>query len=182
MQTNDDWLEQYWQDIPVGRKNAWRYATLCTLWGVSKRRVREILHELSHYDNGDGLILIRSSRGDGFYRTADKDEIKEYRAECLNRGRNTLAPLRKIDRVLSAESGQLSIANNLRAVRVSLGMQAAEVCEIMKSFDPSFDAPTLSKMENDRCLPTPYQLAHLAAIYHCSPRDLLDMDMYKTAI
>ena len=182
MQTNDDQLEQYWGDIPIGKENAWSYTTLCTLWGMDKRSARKMLHELSHYDNGDGLILIRSSRGGGFYRTDDKEEIREYRAECLNRGRNTLAPLRKIDRVLAAESGQLSIANNLRAVRVSMGMPAAEVCKIMRTFDPSFDAPTLSKMENDRCLPTPFQLAHLAAIYHCSPCDLLDMDMYKTAI
>ena len=176
-------LEAYWLSIPIGKDGAWSYKELCAAWGMDRRSVRRLLHDLSYFDNGDGLILIRSSKGGGgFYRTANVDEIKQYRAECLNRGRNTLAPLRKIDRVLAAESAQLSMTNNLRAVRVSVGMTAAEVCEIMQTFDPSFDPPTLSKMENDKCLPTISQLRYLAMIYHCSPHDLLDMGAYGAAV
>lgn len=175
-------LESYWNDIPIGKENAWSYATLCTIWGRDKRTCREIMHQLSRYDNGDDLILIRSSSGAGFYRTSDPDEIKAYRAECLNRGRNTLAPLKKIDRVLKPDDGQLNITNNLKAVRVSCGKSAAEVCNEMHVFDPGFDTPMLSRMENGRCLPTPLQLAHLAAIYRCVPRDLVNMEMYQTAI
>lgn len=175
-------LELYWNEIPIGRENAWSYATLCTIWGRDKRTCREIMHQLSRYDNGDDLILIRSSKGDGFYRTSDPDEIKAYRAECLNRGRNTLAPLKKIDRVLKPDDGQLNITNNLKAVRVSCGKSAAEVCREMQVIDPGFDTPMLSRMENGRCLPTPLQLAHLAAIYHCEPRDLVNMEIYQTAI
>ena len=183
MMVSDELLESYWSDIPVGKVNAWSYDRLCDTWGLNKRETRRIMHELSSFDNGDGLILIRSSKsGGGFYRTDDIAEIQAYRAECLNRGRNTLAPLRKIDRVLAAESAQLSMTNNLRAVRVSMGLTAADVCRIMQTFDPSFDPPTLSKMENDRCLPTLYQLAHLAAVYHCTPHDLLDMGMYEAAV
>ena len=175
-------LEQYWNDIPIGKENAWSYGMLCAVWRKDKRTVREILHQLSRYDNGDDLILIRSSKGAGFYRTNDSDEIKAYRAECLNRGRNTLAPLKKIDRVMNPDNGQLSIDNNLKAVRFSLGYSASYVCEQMQVFDPSFDPPMLSKMERGRCLPTPLQLAHLACIYHCTPRDLLNVDLYQTAI
>lgn len=173
---------KYWEDIPIGKENAWKYETLCVVWGMDKRQVRNILHELSYYDNGDGLILIRSSSGVGFYRTSDPDEIKAYRAECLNRGRRTLAPLRKIDRVLSSDSAQLSIANNLKAVRVSLGMSAAQVCRQMQTFEPAFDGPLLSRMENDRCLPTLYQLQHLAMIYRCTMQELIDLDLYQAAI
>lgn len=173
-------LESYWNDIPIGKENAWSYATLCTIWGRDKRTCREIMHQLSRYDNGDDLILIRSSNGNGFYRTNDPDEIKAYRAECLNRGRNTLAPLKKIDRVLKPEDGQLNITNNLRAVRVSCGKSAAEVCREMQIFDPGFDTPMLSRMENDRCLPTFMQLNHLAAVYKCSPHDLIPFDMLTT--
>lgn len=175
-------LEWYWNEIPIGKENAWSYATLCTIWGKGPRNCREIMHQLSRYDNGDDLILIRSSSGNGFYRTNDPDEIRAYRAECLNRGRNTLAPLKKIDRVLKPDDGQLSITNNLKAVRVSCGKSAAEVCREMQVIDPSFDTPMLSRMENGRCLPTPLTLAHLAAIYRCAPRDLVNMEMYQTAI
>lgn len=178
----DDGLEVLWSDIPIGKENAWKYETLCVVWGMDKRSVRKILHDLSYYDNGDGLILIRSSSGAGFYRTADPEEIRAYRTECLNRGRRTLAPLKKIDRVLATESAQLSITNNMKAVRVSLGMSAAEVCRQMQTFDPGFDGPMLSRMENDRCLPTPYQLQHLAMIYRCTMQELIDLDLYQAAI
>lgn len=177
-----DEMERYWNEIPIGKENAWKYETLCVVWGMSERQVRQVLHELSYHDNGDGLILIRSSSGCGFYRTADVEEIKAYRAECLNRGRRTLAPLRKIDRVLSSESAQLSITNNLKAVRVSQKLSAAEVCRQMQTFDPTFDGPMLSRMENDRCLPTPYQLQHLAIIYRCTMQELIDLDLYQVVI
>ena len=178
----DERLERYWSEIPIGKENAWGYDDLCKEWGFDKRAVRKILHELSRYDNGDGLILIRSCKGTGFYRTSDPDEISAYRTECLNRGRRTLAPLRKIDRVLAPVTGQLNIENNLKAVRVSLGLSAAYVCEQMHTFDPAFDGPMLSRMEIDKCLPTPMQLAHLASIYRCAPRDLVDADLFSTAI
>lgn len=175
-------LEVYWSQVPIGRENAWSYEELCAAWHSDQRMVRKILHDLSAFDNGDDMILIRSSKNAGFYRTNNPEEIRAYRLECLNRGRRTLAPLRKIDRVLAPGDGQLSITNNLKAVRVSLNMSAAEVCREMAVFDPSFDTPMLSRMENGRCLPTPMQLAHLAAIYRCTARELLDMDLYQTAI
>ena len=177
-------LELYWSEIPVGRENAVSYDILCGLWGKDKRTVREILHQLSRYDNGDDLILIRSSSGAGFYRTNDPADIKAYRAECLNRGRNTLAPLKKIDRVLAPEDCQLNIENNLRAVRTACKLSAKEVCEAMQLIcsDPAFDTPMLSRMENGKCLPTPRQLAYLAQIYGCTPSELVNTDLYQIAI
>lgn len=175
-------LELYWSELPIGKENAWSYGMLSAVWHCNERTVREILHQLSRYDNGDDLILIRSSKGGGFYRTNNTEEIKAYRAECLNRGRNTLAPLKKIDRVLKPDDGQMRIDNNLKAVRVSLKLSATEVCAKMRRFDKSFDAPMLSKMESNGCLPTPWQLAHLAAIYGCTPNELVDVNLYRNAI
>ena len=176
---NDRALELYWHEIPIGRENALSYADLCDMWSKDKRAVRDILHQLSGLDNGDNYILIRSSNGTGFYKTDNAREIAAYRAECLNRGKRTFAPLRKIDRVLAPESGQLSVANNLKATRIACGMMQSEVCRQMKLIDPSFDAAMLSKMECDRCLPTPLQLAHLASIYGCTPRELVDCEWYQ---
>ena len=175
-------LEMYWNDLPIGRDKAASYDELCELWGKGKRVIRGILHELSYYDNGDDMILIRSSMGKGFYKTDDHKEIARYRQECLSRGKRTFAPLRKIDRVLKPESGQLSMTNNLKAIRVSLEMKQSEVCDRMKAFHPSFDEIMLSKMENGKCFPTPLQLAHLAAIYGCEALDLVDINLYAQLI
>lgn len=94
-------MEQYYNDIPIGKENAVTYPILCAKWGVSPRTVRRILHELSYMDNGDGYIIIRSSHGKGFYKTDNIAEIERYKKECTNRARHTFAPLRKIRRVLN---------------------------------------------------------------------------------
>lgn len=94
------WNELYWNSIPIGAENAISYESLCILWHANKREVRRILHELSKEDNGDCLVLIRSSHGKGFYRSSDLCDIIRYKKECTNRARNTLAPLLKINRIL----------------------------------------------------------------------------------
>ena len=93
-------IKTYWQDIPIGRENAISYTELCAMWNCSERMVRQILHNLSREDNGDGYILIRSSHGKGFFKTDDIAEIERYRKECQNRALNTFAPLKKINRVV----------------------------------------------------------------------------------
>lgn len=100
-------LEMYWHQIPIGKENAITYEELQVLWKTSERNVRKILSELSYYDNGDQLILIRSGRTKGFYRTDDIEEIERYRKECLNKGRSIFAPVRKCNRVLAIDDSQL---------------------------------------------------------------------------
>lgn len=104
-------LEEYWQQIPIGKQNAVSYAFLQSLWGMSdKRKVRNRLHELSGYDNGDPYVLIRSSKNrDGFYRTDDADEISAFRLETLHKGRSTFAPIRKCNRILAIPKGQMAL-------------------------------------------------------------------------
>lgn len=99
-------LEKLWQQIPIGKENAVTYTQLCAMWELSERAVRQRLHELSYFDNGDKYILIRSSHGKGFYRTDNAAEIERYKRECTNRARHTFAPLRKIRRVLKDMTDQ----------------------------------------------------------------------------
>lgn len=99
--------ELYWSQLPIGKENALSYQQLCEMWETSEKTVRNILHELSRYDNGDSYILIRSSSNKGFYRTDDQEEIMRYRQECLNKGRSLFAPLKKCNRVLSIDDSQL---------------------------------------------------------------------------
>lgn len=172
--------EYYYNDIPVGAENAVTYDQLCERWGKDKRAVRRILHDLSNSDNGDDYVLIRSGHGRGFYKTNNEAVLKAYRKECLNKGRSNFAPVKKINRVLrgNAEALQNSFFNNLKAVRVSKELSQNEVCQQMKEYDSTFDAPLLSRMENGTVLPTPYQLAKLAQILSCEPSELLEVDLY----
>lgn len=94
----------YWDCIPVGKENAITYPELCLMWDCSARKVRNILHELSYEDNGDNMILIRSSHGKGFYKTDNSEDIERYKKECINRAKHTFAPLRKINRVLKSNN------------------------------------------------------------------------------
>ena len=93
-------MEECWKDLPTKKEDAITYPELCELWGCSERQVRYVLHELSRMDNGDNYVLIRSSRGKGFYKTDNVQEIEQYRIECTNRAKRTFAPLRKIRRIL----------------------------------------------------------------------------------
>lgn len=100
----DNRLEQrlayMWDSIPIGRINAITYGELCAMWGMSKRVARKYLHDLGALDNGDGLVLIRSSKVRGFYRTDNPAEIRAYRAECIAKGKSVLAAAKKCSRVL----------------------------------------------------------------------------------
>ncbi len=172
-------LENYWNDLPTNRADAASYDDLRMWWGLpNDRDVRHILHELSRFDNGDDFVLIRSGKCKGFYKTDDKDEIKAYKQECLNKGRSVFAPVRKINRILHANDTQFSLENNLRVIREERQLTQSTVVEYMRAFDEHFDTPMLSKMENGFCLPTPYQLARLSELYGCDPSSLIAVDLF----
>ena len=168
-------MQEYWETIPIDKPIT--YDELCALWGMKKRAVRAVLHDLSLFDNGDDYILIRSGSGKGFYRTNDADKIRAYKRECLAKGRSIFAPVKKINRVLNdAEDLQGSVFNNIKAIRNSKGKTQAETVAYMRQFDPTFDAPSLSKLENGVFLPTPYQVFKLATFFECEPLELVALD------
>ena len=172
-------LELYWNELPIGKENAVGYNELILLWDRCERDVRSILHALSAYDNGDDFILIRSAKkGGGFYKTINADDINDYRNECLAKGRSLFAPVKKINRVLRSNTEQIDMTNNLRVMREAAGMKQTEVCDAMKQFDHAFDASLLSKMENGVCMPTIMQCRKLAEIYGCAPSELICYDVY----
>lgn len=175
---NNELLDKYWQSIPIGKDNAVDYAALCAVWEVSERTVRRFLHELSKYDNGDNYILMRSSKNKGFYRTDDHDEITAYRNECLNRGRNVFAPLRKCSRVLNTGSMQMSITNNLYSCRAAKGLKQTDVVAHLFLQGFTIDCAMLSKFENSRALPMPDLLQAIADIYECEAHDLIDLNLF----
>ena len=171
-------LEAYWNDIPTSKNDAVTYPVLCMWWHTNEREVRRILHELSSLDNGDNYVLIRSGKSRGFYKTDNQDDIERYKQECLNKGRSVFAPIKKINRILSANKTQYTFTNNLRVIREERNLKQAAVCAYMQVYDESFNAPMLSKMENGICLPTPFQLLKLSELYGCLPSDLVKADFY----
>jgi len=175
---NENKLELYWHDLPTSKNEAVSYEALQMWWNTNQRGVRLILHELSSFDNGDNYVLIRSGKSKGFYKTDDKAEIEAFKKECLNKGRSVFAPIKKINRILAADTQQLSLVNNMRVIRENLGLKQAFVCDHMKAYDEAFDVPMLSKMENGVCLPTPFQLAKLSEFYCCDPNDLVKAGLY----
>jgi hypothetical protein len=50
--------------------------------------------------------------------------------------------------------------------------------QVLKQFDNTFDAPTLSKLENGVFLPTPYQVIKLTLFFECEPLELVALDLY----
>lgn len=178
-------LEAYWSSIPVGRENAASYTHLEYLWQVGERQVRKIMEHLSSYDNGDNYILIRSSRGGGFYRTDDPEDIAAYKQECYGRAMKVLTPLKKINRVLRLKTAvgiNYSFTNNIRLVRLERGYTQQQVCNWLQELGWGIDVGTLSKMENSYVLPTPAYLNALAVILECEPFELVDMQEYQTEI
>lgn len=149
-----------------------------TWWGIPYKAWCCPACGTSRFDNGDNYILVRSSSGKGFYRTDDAGTIKAYRQECLNKGKSIFAPIKKIDRVLNANTDQFTFVNNLRIEREAKGMTQTQVCDAMKKFDYQIDKALLSRMENNICLPTPFQLKALAEIYGCNMNDLVNTDLF----
>lgn len=172
-------LELFWDEIPVGKENAVDYDELSQRWNKSEREVRRILHFLSLLDNGDDFILIRSAKNKGFFKTTDKDEIEAYKKECLQKGRSVFAPIKKINRVMSNNAEQFNFENNLRTYREMTGLPQKAVCEYMQKFDEAVDPPLLSKFENGACLPTPFQLSKLAALYGVQAQELINGDFFE---
>lgn len=175
---NESRFELYWNDIPTDKGNAVTYAELQMWWNLSQREVRKVLHDLNAFDNGDNYVIIRSGKQKGFYKTDNADEIAAYKKECLNKGLSTLAPIKKINRIMAENKEQFSFENNMRVIREELKLKQVQVCEYMQQFDKAFDVSMLSKMENGVCMPTPYQTALLCQFYCCEPSELINADLY----
>lgn len=173
----DNELEKYWRSIPVGKENAATYPELMCKWGMSNRAVRKMLAELSAYDNGDDLILIRSSGHKGFYRTNDRHDIVAYKFECRGRALKTFAPLKKINRVcrIAAEENY-RFFNNMRIRRVERGLKQSEVCCQLGLRGVVIDVSMLSRLESGYALPTPALLSALADILSCEPCELVAIE------
>lgn len=173
-------LEKMYNSIPIGKENAISKEELQKIWGFeSERAVRYTIAELRKMDNGDNFVIVSLSTSKGFYRTDDPEEILRYKKETLNRARHTFAPLGKVNRILMESDSQLELIapNKLREAREAAGYKANEVIPIIRKYDPSFDKSMMSKIENDKCLPTKLQLSVMANLYKKTTAELTGVEI-----
>lgn len=160
-------LLAYYNDLPIGKKNAVTKEQLQCKWNMSERAVRKIISDLRAMDIEDDYVIVSLSTGKGYYKTNDIGEIRAFRKEVTNRGRHTFKPLRKVNRILAMQS-----TNALKEKRLALNITTKEAIEYVKEVDPAFDKSLLSKIENGRCNPTNTQLFRLAELYESTPEEL----------
>ena len=173
-------IEEMYDSIPVGSENAISKEELIKLWGVkSERSVRLTIAELRQTDNGDNYVIVSFSNGKGYYKTDDPGEIANFKREIISRAKNTFAPLKKANRILLSYENQLEFIppNNLKTAREEVGMQAKEVVEVIKQKDPTFDKATMSRIENNKCLPTALQISIMSSLYGKSAGELVGMEV-----
>lgn len=162
-------MENYYNDIPVGKGNAITREDLSIKWKICDRGVRKIISELRAQDFGDDYIIVSTSSGKGYYKTDNIEDILNFKREIMNRGRHTFKPLRKVNRVLS---GKVEPVNQFKACRNQKGITNRQAVEYVQRYDPAFDRYTLSKIENGKCGATNQQLALLAELYETTPEEL----------
>ena len=90
-------------DIPVGRNNAVTRMALSGRWNMPDRKVRRQIARFRE-DDSDGMIVVSSSRGRGYYRTNDPEEIRAF----IN---DTAARIRSLSRLLICARRALRRAN-----------------------------------------------------------------------
>lgn len=174
--------EQMYNSIPVGAENAISKEDLKSLWNMkSERGVRQAISDLRQIDNGDNYVIVSFSNGKGYYRTDDPTEISNFKREIVSRAKNTFAPLKKANRILLNYENQLEFIppNNLKAAREEVGLQAKEVVAVIKEKDPSFDKATMSRIENNKCLPTALQISIMSSLYGKSAGELVGMEVVE---
>ena len=63
--------------------------------------------------------------------------------------------------------------NKIAEVRKAKGITGMELVKRMKEVEPTFDSPTLSKIENGKVLPMPETLRHIADILECETWEII---------
>lgn len=95
-------------DIPVGRNNAVTRMALSGRWNMPDRKVRRQIARFRE-DDSDGMIVVSSSRGRGYYRTNDPEEIRAFIGDTSARIRSLSRLLICARRALKRANGQMEM-------------------------------------------------------------------------
>lgn len=84
--------------IPTGRENAVTRETLCTLTGLSDRKVRELIEQARRA----GAIIINRQDGKGYYISDDPEDWEQQYRQDTSRALSILARRKAIRQRLKA--------------------------------------------------------------------------------
>ena len=131
---------------------------------------REVSENNKAWANGNAAFYIAHS--DKGYKAATAiDEIDRSIADLEKRSYAMLIAARKARRALGAV-GQ-GTYNNLAEIRRNRGLSQTQLTKLMKAHDPSFDAPTLSRIETGKVLPNVETLTNLADVLGCETWEII---------
>ena len=87
-------------DIPIGRENAIPWQELALKWNTDQRGVRLIIAELRASKSGDGYAILSTTRGRGYWRSDNSEEIDGFVAEIEAMSRHLHLATKDAKRIL----------------------------------------------------------------------------------
>lgn len=133
---------------------------------------KEVAENNKRWCNGESGYYVCHDNKRGYKSATSVDEIDRSIADLEKRSFAMLISARKARRALGAV-GQ-GTYNNIAEVRRNRGLSQTQLTKLMREkHDPSFDAPTLSRIETGRVLPNMETLAQLADVLECETWEII---------
>lgn len=132
---------------------------------------REVAENNRKWCSGNSGFYVCHSNSKGYKAATAIEEIDRSIADLEKRSYAMLISARKARRALGFV-GQ-GTYNNLAEVRKNRGLSQAALVKLMKEKDPTFDSPTLSRIETGKVLPNVDTLSQLAEVLECETWEII---------
>ena len=133
---------------------------------------KEVSENNKRWCNGESGYYVCHDNKKGYKSATSIEEIDRSILDLEKRSYAMLLSARKARRALGAV-GQ-GTYNNLAEIRRNRGLSQNQLTRLMKEkHDPSFDAPTLSRLETGRVLPNMETLSQLADVLGCETWEIV---------
>lgn len=132
---------------------------------------REVAENNRKWCSGNSGFYVCHSNSKGYKAATAIEEIDRSIADLEKRSYAMLISARKARRALGYV-GQ-GTYNNLAEVRKNRGLSQTALVKLMKEKDPTFDSPTLSRIETGKVLPNVDTLSQLAEVLECETWEII---------
>lgn len=132
---------------------------------------REVAENNRKWCSGNSGFYVCHSNSKGYKAATAIEEIDRSIADLEKRSYAMLISARKARRALGFV-GQ-GTYNNLAEVRKNRGLSQTALVKLMKEKDPTFDSPTLSRIETGKVLPNVDTLSQLAEVLECETWEII---------
>lgn len=132
---------------------------------------REVAENNRKWCSGNSGYYVCHSNSKGYKAATAIEEIDRSIADLEKRSYAMLISARKARRALGFV-GQ-GTYNNLAEVRKNRGLSQTALVKLMKEKDPTFDSPTLSRIETGKVLPNVETLSQLSEVLGCETWEII---------